>query len=184
MLFDDLMTQLQQRDTLPPLYPASVWSNSINTQLVDSDDEKLFGEETLSDSQKQNLRAGLLVWNDDIHAAHKIVQDVPDATGSFWHAIIHRREGDASNSRYWWARTGEHAAFERLNQAAQSTLSKETSREALSFAKRLQDAGKWLPNDFVGLCEKSRRGQFDGEWLQRLQVVEFETLLNWCRRNP
>jgi hypothetical protein len=182
--FDELYQQLEARDEMPPLYPAGAWSDSINQQLKDAGDSELFGDEELSASQKQNLRAGLLVWNDDIDAAHDIVQDVPDATGSFWHAIIHRREGDAGNSCYWWARTGQHPAFEILYQAAQSSLAKESDDAAGAFAQKLHSAGRWLPTDFVELCEKARRGKIEGEWLQRLQVVEFQTLLNWCRKNP
>jgi hypothetical protein len=183
MRFDDLIIQLQQRDDLPPLYPASVWSNTLSQQLKTASDEELFGNEELSAQQMQNLRAGLLVWNDDIHSAHDIVQNVHNSTGSYWHAIIHRREGDPSNANYWWARTGAHPAFEPLFQAAQSTLAKESDREATAFGQQLQDAGQWLPRDFVQLCEQTRRGKINSDWLQRLQVVEFQTLLNWCRRN-
>src|ERR1044072_4907593 len=57
-------------------------------------------------------RAGLLLWNDDLEPAPPLIQDLPDQTAAFWHAILHRREGDYGNARYWWARTGAHPAFE------------------------------------------------------------------------
>src|SRR5262245_30305459 len=48
--------------------------------------------------------AGLWLLHDELDRAHGIVQEVGSESGSFWHAIMHRREGDFSNSRYWYAR--------------------------------------------------------------------------------
>src|SRR5688572_26185235 len=112
-MFDEIVQSLNNRTPLPPLYPTSTFDQALSARILDSSDERLFCEHSkvLSALQMQLLRAGLLVWNDDIDAAHVIVQDMGNATGSFWHAIIHRREGDASNSQYWWRRTGEHPAF-------------------------------------------------------------------------
>lgn len=49
----------------------------------------------------------LALWHDgrgDWDAAHRIAQDVHDASGSWVHAYLHRREGDAGNAAYWYAR--------------------------------------------------------------------------------
>ncbi|HEY4329282.1 MAG TPA: hypothetical protein VGN88_06075, partial [Phycisphaerae bacterium] len=47
---------------------------------------------------------GLWLLADDLDKAHKICQEVPTSHGSAWHAIVHRREGDFWNSKYWWHR--------------------------------------------------------------------------------
>ena len=44
------------------------------------------------------------LWHDFIDEAHKISQDNESPEGSWLHAIVHRREGDFSNSKYWYAR--------------------------------------------------------------------------------
>lgn len=44
------------------------------------------------------------LWHDFLDEAHKISQDIDSAEGSWLHAIVHRREGDFSNSKYWYAR--------------------------------------------------------------------------------
>ncbi len=43
-------------------------------------------------------------------AAHKIVQaHEDDTTACRIHAVLHKIEGDASNSRYWYGQSGGHA---------------------------------------------------------------------------
>jgi hypothetical protein len=39
-------------------------------------------------------------------AAHEAVQDDPSSEAAWVHAYLHRKEGDASNARYWYARAG------------------------------------------------------------------------------
>src|SRR5688572_27783268 len=43
------------------------------------------------------LLAGLWLWHDYLIESHHISQNLSTPTGSFWHAIMHRREGDFSN---------------------------------------------------------------------------------------
>jgi len=53
------------------------------------------------------LRAAVdaaLTGNWDI--AHRIVQESTDPLGCWIHAILHKMEGDAWNSRYWYGRSG------------------------------------------------------------------------------
>lgn len=57
------------------------------------------------------LHAGLWLYVDELDRSHTISQDMNNATGSYWHGIMHRREGDFSNSHYWFHRTGRHPAM-------------------------------------------------------------------------
>lgn len=41
----------------------------------------------------------------DWDRAHKIVQDLDDPLACWVHATLHKIEGDAGNSRYWYARS-------------------------------------------------------------------------------
>jgi len=54
------------------------------------------------------MLAGLWLWHDWLDESHTISQALHDQTGSFWHAIMHRREGDFSNSKYWYAKADDH----------------------------------------------------------------------------
>ncbi len=55
-----------------------------------------------------------LALKDEWAAAHEIVQDLSDPTACWIHAVLHKIEGDASNSRYWYARS-RHAYEEFTN---------------------------------------------------------------------
>lgn len=62
-----------------------------------------------------SLRAGLWLYVDDLDASHAISQGITTPTGSFWHAVMHRREGDFSNSQYWYRKAGNHPAMRRID---------------------------------------------------------------------
>jgi len=47
-------------------------------------------------------------------AAHELVQQYEDGTAAWIHAVLHKMEGDLTNSRYWFRRADrmEHVADE------------------------------------------------------------------------
>lgn len=52
------------------------------------------------------------IWHDahgDWERAHQCAQEDEGAAGSWVHAYLHRREGDVTNARYWYARAGRPA---------------------------------------------------------------------------
>jgi hypothetical protein len=54
------------------------------------------------------IRAIDLALNDQWDASHGIVQQYDsDATASWIHAVLHKIEGDRSNSLYWYRRAGK-----------------------------------------------------------------------------
>jgi hypothetical protein len=50
----------------------------------------------------------------DWNRAHACAQDQDDAAGAAVHAYLHRKEGDADNARYWYARAGRAPAADAL----------------------------------------------------------------------
>lgn len=172
-MLESFIDRLQSRETLPPLFPSQVWDTDLSRQIQNTPG--------LSDG----VRAGLLLWNDDLEASHTISQGIHTATGSFWHAIMHRREGDASNSLYWWRRTGTHPAFAAIYKVVLAALNSEADKAANEFAATLQRDKVWRPDEFVTACQRGRRGSDDKDdkWLRQVQVIEMETLLRWCQEH-
>lgn len=67
------------------------------------------GDEPPADLSRP-LRA---LWHDargDWTAAHETAQEIKDATGSWIHAYLHRKEGDLGNAGYWYQRAGKPEA--------------------------------------------------------------------------
>src|SRR5881396_2646331 len=70
----------------------------------------------------QPLRSAVLLWHDHLDASHRLSQDLHTADGSFLHGIMHRREPDYGNAKYWFDRVGPHPLFADLAQRATALL--------------------------------------------------------------
>ena len=59
------------------------------------------------------------LWFDargDWNRAHELAQKEGESTGDWVHAYLHRKEGDASNARYWYVRAGKPACSSSLEE--------------------------------------------------------------------
>lgn len=71
-------------------------------------------------------RALQALWYDkkgDWETSHEIVQDASDADSAWVHAYLHRKEGDLSNARYWYRRSGKPEFKADLNQEWEQIVS-------------------------------------------------------------
>ena len=61
--------------------------------------------------QNELLRAVELALAGEWEATHNLVQQYEgDATAAWIHAVLHKIEGDESNSRYWYGQAGRSYA--------------------------------------------------------------------------
>ena len=116
------------------------------------------------------VRAGLLLWNDQFVAAHEAAQSIEgegvERLGDYWHAILHRREPDYGNARYWLRRVGPHPVHAALDQwlaprldllvpqpsdAGKPAVTGGLSEEAAWLHRVVSP--RWNADALVGLCE-------------------------------
>ena len=71
-----------------------------------------------SSKARSSIKAGLFQWNDDLDRSHDICQDIHSSTGSYWHGIMHRREPDYWNGKYWFRKVGGHPVYSELASTA------------------------------------------------------------------
>ena len=120
----------------------------------------------------ETMKAGLLLWNDDLEPSHQLLQSIGSATGSYWHAILHRREPDYSNSKYWFNRTGQHPALATI-----AALAAPSFPDAPWLSQ-----GKYDPFAFVDACEAAAKNKTDPTPLQAFQALEIRALLDHSRK--
>jgi hypothetical protein len=94
--------------------------------------------------------AAVWLYHDFAEASHAISQEIETPTGSYWHAILHRREPDYDNAKYWFRRVGHHSIFKSLHlEAAQLAAQHETAD-----VKFLRRGGDWDAYAFVDFVEE------------------------------
>jgi hypothetical protein len=126
--------------------------------------------------------AGLWLYHDYLDESHRISQTIRTPTGSYWHSLMHRREPDSGNSKYWLDRTGKHPVFPELCEAARA-LAQAEAPALPSEARFLEEQTQWDPYRFVDLCEAARTGRSAaGDLCRRVQLAEWRLLFDWCYR--
>lgn len=166
---------------LPELGPgprAGVQPSGALNQQVD----RYLDQSALSESSRELICATVLLWHDHLDAAHTIAQSTENADGSYVHGIMHRREPDYGNAKYWFRRVGQHPCFAELSGKAAALL---RAKKENALETKLLPHGRWDPFAFIDACESvAGRPASDAQvqLLRALQAGEFEILLqHFCR---
>ena len=131
----------------------------------------------LSDGARLRLRAVAYLHHDHADAAHELVQDLTDAEGALIHAVLHRREPDFWNAKYWFRRVENHPVFGALTRRLAGHRVDEALRE---LQASLTLTGSVDPVAMVEAIESvARRPASDPEvvYLRGVQMAESECLV-------
>ncbi len=74
---------------------------------VETVDKPIFTNET----ERCLYLAGIGKWDD----AHAFVEKLPEPGSSWIHAMLHRKEGDHSNAKYWYLRADKRVPKETVS---------------------------------------------------------------------
>jgi hypothetical protein len=75
---------------------------------------ELFGAPVTNKQMADCAMAGLWCYHNGFEESHGLSQAIETPTGSYWHGILHRREPDYFNAKYWFRRVGNHPVFSDL----------------------------------------------------------------------
>jgi hypothetical protein len=118
--------------------------------------------------------AGLWLYHDFLDESHSISQDLHTVEGSCWHALMHRREPDYWNSKYWFRRVGEHPIYVQLRAEVIELCKGHTWPSCIGEKT-------WDPMGFVDLCEKQADpNAMAHEHCRNIQAIEWRLLFEYC----
>ncbi len=173
------------RFPLPDLVPTAERRSAWLAEHLGLFDARQLGSEVKSPDDAVALAAGLWQMNGFLEQSHELAQSVEggcrEKAGDYWHAIMHRREPDYSNAKYWFRRVGTHGIHPFLARDADDILTACPSTEAPLWQAKLtgNNATKWNPLSFVDLCERVENGGDEelGLAARQIQLIEMVLLL-------
>ncbi|WJH34546.1 hypothetical protein N6H14_32990 [Paenibacillus sp. CC-CFT747] len=165
-------------DHEPGLCPDKPWNKELDDELAGTPVSDLYEGAADADPYALCVKSGLHLWNESLNRSHSISQEVENTSGSYWHGIMHRMEGDYGNAKYWFRRVGDHPVYVSL------------AREAVQAAEgRLDDrlvgsGGPWDPYRMVDLVEKwhAQPEAPEAQALRSIQRREIALLLDYVYR--
>lgn len=177
-LYGPVIAEVLREERLAELGPGSP-NQRVRPLLEGLTIEKAFTPARIADvDMARACLAGLWLHHDFLDESHEISQTIDTPTGSYWHGLMHRREPDFGNAKYWFRRVGRHPVFEPVADAAKTMVAQET-QPALAF---LQRPG-WDAFAFIDLCEASFNGRVPCALLcRKIQQREWELLFDHCYR--
>lgn len=125
------------------------------------------------------LKAGLCCFHDDFTGCHQAAQSLEgqgQRHGDYWHAILHRREPDYGNARYWFRQVGRHQIFENLCQEAQQVMAQQDHPALRPWLPRLTAAGHWNPLAFID-CVAAAVESNDSAFRRAVEEIQYREML-------
>lgn len=162
-------------DAIRPVLEALPFEKALRHLVVDKASDHAEASARVAEAvthealaERPDLVAGLWMYVDELDLSHTASQHLDTPTGAYWHAIMHRREGDFSNAKYWLNRAVHHPAMSLIDLTGGGAGS--------GTAVAAYDAA-----DLVDRVERAHQRQdgFHPE-LVSAQCKEWKALFEWC----
>lgn len=138
--------------------------DQCQTQLSELTRQSILGTKPANKTMADCCLSGIWLLHGQLHDSHEISQNIKTPEGSFWHAVMHRLEGDYWNSQYWYRNVGPHLVIDRM---------------------QTKFGADQYPMKFVDDCE--RLANHGDESLQKqlaeIAVAEWKELFTYCFEN-
>jgi len=170
MLLPDTMDAVIQ-----PVFAALPFGAALRRLVVEGPTQHTAAAELVAEAvaspalaRRPDLVAGLWLYVDELEKSHQASQSLETPTGAYWHAVMHRREGDFANAKYWFRRAVKHPAMARIDLTGGGAGS--------GTAVAAYD-----PEGMVDHVERAhQRGDTSNPALASAQHKEWKALFGWC----
>jgi hypothetical protein len=178
MPYGPLLTRLLSEPRLPELgagQPDPRRKNELELEIP----RAVFESGKVHDEElARACTAGLWLHFDFLMESHELSQQIHRPEGSYWHGVMHRREGDFANASYWFRRAGSLPFLADLGAAAAQLYQHDLADPTLI---RLARGEAWDPFRFVDLCKACVNGNTSIEAVcRKLQRLEWNYLFGYC----
>ncbi len=163
--------------TLPVAHAGSPDARAVLEMLHP---DQLLATPVKNQDEADAMLAGLWLYHDMLEPSHLISQSLRTASGSLWHAILHRREGDFSNARYWYRKAPAHPMLAVIGNNVALAINPLPADKSLLRLLR----NTWDPCAFVDLVEEITDNPADPRLptAQMIQRLEWQLLFDHCTR--
>jgi hypothetical protein len=160
----------QRINELGPGQPEQTFKARINSLKI----EQAFAPNPITDRNHANAcLSGIWLHLDFLSESHRISQNIPTDSGSFWHGIMHRREGDYWNSKYWFRQVGDHPILSVLQSGVVQFVNWNELPELRNKS--------WNPFLFIDIVQKYNGTNSDMEIIcKKIQQLEWQLLFDYC----
>ena len=167
-LVDDVFLKLFDPENPPALGPGPR-QDRLSIARVDAGLARVLWESSTRPESRPMIRALALLWHDHHDAAHALVQDASGGEGAYIHGMLHRREPDFWNAKYWFRRAGPMPFFKPLAEQL----------KRMKGVEALVGGGSFDAARFVDMVEA---GASDEVTLKRVQAAEFRVVVDHLAR--
>lgn len=173
--YGDVFGELISEKRLNPL-DGGTENTAAKSKLDGLSVKVAFAEKKVVDhDMAEGCISAVWLYHNFLDTSHTISQGILTETGSYWHGIMHRREPDFSNSKYWFRKVGYHEVFDGLCKEAAQIAS-----DAGGAPEVLTSQSSWDPAAFVDLCADALEGRSGHDALCReIQQREWELLFDY-----
>lgn len=176
-LFKDLpakFLELLQPEKSVPAIDSKLRDGRPEVEAIKARLHEIWREGVLPKWSEKHVNCLTLLWFDYLELAHQIADEEKSTEFYYFHAMIHRRERDFFNARFWFRQTDRrHVVFAEIAREVRKYLTQKGDQQLLECLIRDEE---WVPLEFLEEILKGFKMDPTSEFVQKLrdiQTIEF-----------